>query len=77
MQTLDQLMPGEWGCAKEHSVERLKQLGLTAETKILCLQKSPFRDPVSYEFRGSVFAIRKKDAEKIPIIKDGEEWSWD
>ncbi len=77
MKTMAELSPGEWGYAKEHTEERLMQLGLIPGTKVQCLQKSPLRDPVAYEIRGSVFAIRKKNADNVSISEDGEAGLWD
>lgn len=76
MKTLAELSPGEWGYAKEHTEKRLMQLGLIPGTKVRCLQKSPLHDPVAYEIRGSVFAIRKRNAKNIPISMDEEAGKW-
>jgi len=70
MKTLAELMPGEWGMAEEHKCEKLKRLGLISGTKVYCLRKSPLGDPTAYDIRGAVFAVRKKDAERVPISEE-------
>ena len=77
MKTLAELSPGEWGYAKEHPEKRLMQLGLIPGTKVRCVQKSPLCDPVAYEIRGSIFAIRKNNAKHVPISESREERRWD
>ena len=51
---------------------RLLDLGLIKGTKILPVLISPSKDPRAFEFRGSLIAIRKEDAENI-IIKQRKE----
>lgn len=46
---------------------RLLDLGLVEGTKIQCIQKSPFGDPVAYGIRGAVIALRSEDTNKILI----------
>ena len=45
-------------------------------TKIKVLYESPFRDPKAYLIRGSVIALRKKDTNKIEVLRM-EESEWD
>ncbi len=52
---------------------RFLDLGLVSGTKIKALYESPAGEPVAYEVRGSVIALRKKDAETIEIIRDQED----
>lgn len=47
---------------------RLQDIGLINGTKVECLQKSPFGDPVAYLIRGAVIAIRAEDSSKV-IVK--------
>lgn len=47
---------------------RLQDIGLINGTKVECLQKSPFGDPVAYLIRGAVIAIRTEDSSKV-IVK--------
>ena len=46
---------------------RFFDLGLIKETQIKPIFVSPSGDPRAYEVRGSIIAIRKKDAKKIEI----------
>lgn len=46
---------------------RLQDLGIVEGTHILCIQKSPYGDPVAYGIRGAVIALRKEDAQNIMI----------
>ena len=41
---------------------RLQDLGLVEGTKVKCIQKSPWGDPVAYGIRGAVIALRLEDA---------------
>ncbi|GKX27835.1 iron transporter FeoA [Vallitalea longa] len=47
---------------------RLLDLGLVKDTPIKALYKSPCGDPVAYEIRGTVIALRSEEASKI-IVK--------
>lgn len=44
---------------------RLLDFGLTAETKICCLRKSPMGDPALYLVRGTMLALRRKDSSRV------------
>lgn len=46
---------------------RLQDIGLVNGTKVTCLQKSPFGDPVAYLIRGAVIAIRSEDSSNIVV----------
>lgn len=46
---------------------RMLDLGLVKSTKITPIFISPSGDPRAYEVRGTVIAIRKKDAELIEL----------
>lgn len=46
---------------------RLLDLGIITNTPIKAVLKSPSGDPVAYEVRGTLIAIRKEDAELIEI----------
>ncbi len=46
---------------------RLQDLGLVEGTRVQCVQKSPFGDPIAFEIRGAVIALRCEDARKILI----------
>lgn len=51
----------------ESMKRRLWDLGFTKGTKVTAVQKSPGGDPIAYRIRGTIFAIRNKEAEKIVI----------
>lgn len=44
---------------------RLLDLGLIPNIKITPLFKSPLGDPIAYEFRGNIIAIRNEEANYI------------
>ena len=46
---------------------RLFDLGLIKGSKIIPVFKSPSNDPVAYEIRNTLIAIRKEDSELITI----------
>lgn len=46
---------------------RLQDLGLVEGTRVQCIQKSPWGDPVAYGIRGAIIAIRSEDARSILI----------
>ncbi|MBP3502841.1 MAG: ferrous iron transport protein A [Clostridia bacterium] len=47
---------------------RFLDLGIIPGTKITPIFSSIFNDPVAYEIRGSVIAIRNEDSKKISIL---------
>ena len=46
---------------------RLQDIGLIEGTCVECIMKSPCGDPIAYQIRGAVIALRKEDAENILI----------
>ena len=46
---------------------RMLDLGLISDTEVEALQKSPSGDPVSYQIRGAVIALRSEEASKILV----------
>lgn len=46
---------------------RMLDLGLISGTKIEALQKSPSGDPIAYDIRGAVIALRSEEASKIIV----------
>lgn len=54
--------------AKNSLRRRLLDLGLVNGTTLKPIFVSPSGDPTAYEFRGSLIALRKADAELIKII---------
>lgn len=70
--SLDQLRISEFGLVKDISPDskmrrRLQDIGIIKGTKVQCLQKSLFGDPIAYLIRGAVIAIRKEDAQDILV----------
>ncbi len=75
MNTLDKLSIGMSAYVKgikssSNQKRRLLDLGLVNGTIVTALQKSPCGDPVAYDIRGAVIALRKEDASQI-IISEG------
>ncbi|AKL94388.1 ferrous iron transport protein A [Clostridium aceticum] len=46
---------------------RMLDLGLITDTKVESLRKSPSGDPIAYEIRGTVIALRSEEASKILV----------
>ncbi len=46
---------------------RLQDIGLIEGTNVKCMQKSPSGDPVAYNIRGAVIALRTEDSGNILI----------
>lgn len=46
---------------------RLFDIGLIPGTQIECILKSPFKDPIAYFLRGTLIALRKKNAKNILV----------
>lgn len=46
---------------------RLFDIGLIPGTQIECILKSPFQDPIAYFLRGTLIALRKKNAKNILV----------
>lgn len=47
---------------------RMMDLGLVQGTVVEALQRSPAGDPVAYDIRGAVIALRGEDAQQIQIM---------
>lgn len=47
--------------------ERLKELGFTAGTSVICRCRSFSGDPAAYYVKGTVIALRKEDAAAISV----------
>lgn len=63
---------GSFGSVRKLAVDgnarrRIMDLGLICDTKVEALRKSPSGDPVAYEIRGTVFALRSEEASKILV----------
>lgn len=46
---------------------RMLDLGLTYGTEIEALQRSPSGDPIAYDIRGAVIALRSEETSKIMV----------
>ena len=67
---LNQLPIGTLGKVKELTADgssrrRMLDLGLIKNTIVESLRKSPAGDPIAYEIRGAVIALRTEEASKI------------
>lgn len=67
---LCELPMGEWGRVKrvenEHGIKkRLLDMGLTENSLVRCVGKSPMGDPTAYLVRGAVIAIRNENGADI------------
>lgn len=49
------------------SRRRMLDLGLISDTEVEALQKSPSGDPVAYQIRGAVIALRTEEASRILV----------
>lgn len=73
MRNLRDLKIGEKGIIVDTDVHhtqkrRILDLGIIENTEIEAVFKSPSGDPVAYNVRGAIIAIRSEDAEKIYIM---------
>lgn len=55
---------------KKENKQLLTNLGLTKNTKIKCLYKSPFKDPTAYQIKNVILAIREEDSSQIMVIRN-------
>jgi len=53
--------------AKGSTRRRMLDLGLICGTKVEALQKSPSGDPIAYEIRGAIIALRSEEAAHILV----------
>lgn len=74
--TLADLAPGD--SALLRTVEapgamrrRLLDLGLIPGARVACVLRSPAGDPAAYLIRGSVIALRARDAQGVVIERSG------
>ena len=54
----------------EYMKRRLLDLGFCPNTRVRCLYRAPMGDPTAYLIRGTVIALRQKDA--AGVIGTGE-----
>jgi ferrous iron transport protein A len=67
---LSELALGEGGTVSALDIcgsmrRRLLDVGLSPGTEVFCVGKSPLGDPHLFFVRGTLIAIRKRDAKKI------------
>lgn len=80
---LNDINPGEHAIVlslltKGEMRRRLLDIGLTPNTRVTCVSRSPLGDPSAFFIRGAVIALRKKDCKTIIIQKEErEEQPWD
>ena len=77
-ETLDALAPGAHARVVAISTDlpagdrrRLLELGFFPGTPVTTVRRSPLGDPVAYEVRGLVVALRRAQARLIEIEDDG------
>ena len=46
---------------------RLQDIGLTKGTRVQCVRRSPLGDPVAFEIRGAVIALRSEDSALVQV----------
>ena len=66
------VLPGEVVTVKELLTRgtmrrRLIDIGLTEDTEVKCIGRSPFGDPSAYMIRGAVIAIRREDSGSVLV----------
>ncbi len=69
---LDKLPSGSFGKVKKLMAKgtprrRMLDLGLIHDTTVESLKKSPAGDPIAYNIRGAVIALRSEEASKILV----------
>lgn len=72
LKALCDILPGEVVTVKELLTHgsmrrRLIDIGLTENTEVRCVGRSPFGDPSAYMIRGAVIAIRREDSGSILV----------
>jgi len=70
--TMEMLRPGQCGTVTAVNLEpdmkkRLREFGLTENTVVECVGKSPLGDPSAYRIRGVTVALRNRDAARITL----------
>ncbi len=54
-------------CSESSMRRRLRDIGLVEGTPVLCLQRAASGSIAAYLIRGTVFALRSEDSEKVMI----------
>lgn len=70
--TLNQLTEGEAARIESLRMQgrlrrRLMDIGMIPGTRVECLERGPFGDPVAFLVRGTVMALRSSDLELITV----------
>jgi ferrous iron transport protein A len=74
--TLATLQPGERGVVQSLRCKglirrRMLDLGMVPGTEVEAVMVSPNGDPVAYQVRGTLLALRREDAEAVEIRRVG------
>ena len=48
-------------------LSRLREIGLLPGVKIRLVRRAPLGDPLEISFRGSLFSLRRQEAERIEV----------
>ncbi len=54
---------------------RLLDIGLTKNAVVTCVGQSPAGDPIAFNIRGSIIALRRTDCEKVIITRGDNDGS--
>ena len=76
--TLDELDPGESGIITKVEGEetlrlRLLDMGLIPRTPVAVVKRAPLGDPIELRLRGYELTLRREDAARITVDKEGGE----
>ena len=56
------------GLTADNSIRRrLQDIGLIQGTRVECVQPSPLGDPVAFQIRGAVIALRREDSQHVLV----------
>jgi ferrous iron transport protein A len=69
---LHRLLPGQMGVIQEVqgsglSRRRILDLGMVPGTLVEVMRRSPLGDPVAYQVRGTIIALRQDEASQISV----------
>lgn len=53
---------------------RLQDLGFVPGTQVICLQRALAGNPIAYQIRGAVIALREQDARQVEVSGQREGW---
>ncbi len=71
--TLNSAPVGSFVLVKEVNAEgltrrRLLDLGLVPGTRVEVIRRSPVGDPIAFNIRGAVIALRQEESSKVTVI---------